>query len=182
MDRLKKAALLTRLIEKMRGKGSWCGETHVQKGTFFLQELLKVPLEFDFILYKHGPFSFDLRDELTSLRADELLVLERQPRPYGPQIAPGPHSENIQSLFAGTLTRYDDRIEFVAEKLGGKGVTELERLATALYVTEQTGGAMGADERAQRLVDVKPHIPLPDAKAAIAEVDGIIEEAKQHVQ
>jgi uncharacterized protein YwgA len=60
MDRLRRAAILTRLIEQLRNGGSWCGETHVQKATFFLQELLNVPLSLDFILYKHGPFSFDL--------------------------------------------------------------------------------------------------------------------------
>jgi len=44
----------------------------------FLQDLMRVPLELEFILYKHGPFSFDLRSELTSLRADELVKLEPQ--------------------------------------------------------------------------------------------------------
>ena len=83
MDRLRRAALLTRLIELLRKKGSWCGETHIQKSTFFVQNLMKVPLSFDFILYKHGPFSFDLRDELTGLRADGLIRLEPQ-WPYGP--------------------------------------------------------------------------------------------------
>jgi len=70
MDRLRRAALLTQLIERLRRRGSWCGETHVQKATLFLQDLTRIPMGFDFILYKHGPFSFDLRDELTSLRAD----------------------------------------------------------------------------------------------------------------
>jgi len=78
MDRLRKAALQTRLIEQLRKEGSWCGETHVQKATLFLQDLMRVPLELEFILYKHGPFSFDLRSELTSLRADELVKLEPQ--------------------------------------------------------------------------------------------------------
>src|SRR2546426_11157696 len=36
-----------------------------------------------------------------------------------------------------TLEKYDDSISFVAEKLGGKGVADLERLATALYVTQR---------------------------------------------
>lgn len=30
VERLKKAAIITRLIERLRERGSWCGETHVQ--------------------------------------------------------------------------------------------------------------------------------------------------------
>jgi len=35
------------------------------------------------VLYKHGPFSFDLSDELASMRADALLEWEIKPEPYG---------------------------------------------------------------------------------------------------
>jgi hypothetical protein len=177
MDRLRKAALLTRLIEQLRQNGSWCGETHVQKSTLFLQDLMRVPLGFDFILYKHGPFSFDLRDELTSLRADELVKLEPQ-RHYGPRMATTDQSKYIQGIYSKTLERYDDSISFVAEKLGGKGVADLERLATALYVTQRADIGTSIDTRAAKLTALKPHIARDDAVAAAREVDQIIEEAK----
>ena len=73
MNRLPQAAIVTRLTGRLRDQGSWCGETHLQKAMYFLQELMEVPTGFEFILYMHGPFSFDLRAELTSLRADGLL-------------------------------------------------------------------------------------------------------------
>ena len=38
-----------------------------------------MPLGYDFTLYKHGPFSFDLRDDIHALRADGLLDLEPRP-------------------------------------------------------------------------------------------------------
>jgi hypothetical protein len=143
---------------------------------------MQVPLEFDFILYKHGPFSFDLRDELTSLRADELLSLERQPWPYGPRITPTERSANIQNLFAKTLATYEARVDFVADKLGGRGVTELERLATALFLTQHGESERSVDDRAKELTEIKPHISSADAKAAIGEVDRIIGEAQEHLQ
>ena len=86
MERLKRSALVIALIEQLRNKGSWCGETHIQKTIYFLQELLRVPLGFEFILYKHGPYSFDLSDELTAMRADELVELKLQ-QPYGPSVS-----------------------------------------------------------------------------------------------
>jgi hypothetical protein len=175
MDRLRRAALVTRLIERLRQKGSWCSETHVQKATLFLQDLMHVPLGFDFILYKHGPFSFDLRDELSSLRADELIELEPQ-RPYGPRITTTDRSTYIQGIYSKTLERYDNSISFVAEKLGGKGVTDLERLATALYVTQRTEAGTSIDHRAAKLTALKPHIARDDAVAAALEVDQMITE------
>lgn len=173
MDRLRKAALLTRLIEQLRHKGSWCGETHVQKATLFLQDLMRIPLGFEFMLYKHGPFSFDLRDELTSLRADELVKLEPQ-RGYGPRIATTDRTKYIQGLYSKTLGKYDSRISFVSEKLGSKGVSDLERLATAFYVTGRLDNHASVEDRAAKLTMLKPHVARDEAVAAVAEVDQII--------
>jgi hypothetical protein len=175
MDRLIKAALLTRLIEQLRQKGSWCGETHVQKATLFLQDLMLVPLGFEFILYKHGPFSFDLRDELTSLRADELVKLEPQ-WGYGPRIGTTEQSKYIQGLYSRTLKKYDDRISFITEKLGKRGVSDLERLATAFYVTKRADRPSSVDERAAKLTLLKPHVGRDEAAGAVTESDRMIAE------
>jgi len=35
MNTLQRAALLTELADKLRQQGSWCGETHLQKATYF---------------------------------------------------------------------------------------------------------------------------------------------------
>lgn len=177
MDRLRRAAVLMRLIEQLRQNGSWCGETHVQKATLFLQNLMQVPLGFDFILYKHGPFSFDLRDELTSMRADELVKLEPQ-RSYGPRIATTDRSKYIQGLYSKTLAKYDGSISFVAQKLGRRGVADLERLATAFYVTDNFGSELSIEERAMKLTAVKPHIGRDEAIEAIIEVDQMVEQSE----
>jgi hypothetical protein len=177
MYRIQNASLLLRLIERLREKGSWCGETHVQKATFFLQDLMRVPTQFEFILYKHGPFSFELRDELTALRADGLIDLEPQ-WPYGPRIVPTSRSTYIQGISSRTLAKYNDHIAFVADKLGDKGVVDLERLATALYVTKRACAGCSAEERAEEFRRLKPHISLQSARSAIAEVDKLVEEAE----
>jgi hypothetical protein len=179
MDRLKRAALLTKLVEELREQDSWCGETHVQKATYLLQELVKVPLEYDFMLYKHGPFSFDLRDEITSLRADELIVLEPQIPPYGPRINTTVGSHKIQEKFPTTLTKYKNQIEFVSIEVGNKGVAELERLATALFVAKREEPNATPKERAGMLCRLKPHISIEGGLAAVQEVDLMINKAKK---
>ena len=95
MERLQRASVLLTLNEELRKAGSWAGETHMQKAVFFLQELMNIPLDFDFVLYKHGPFSFDLRDELTFMRAQGYFRLEPQ-YPYGPTLVGGEKSELLR--------------------------------------------------------------------------------------
>ncbi len=174
---MRRAALLTRLIEELKSRGSWCGETHIQKAAYFAQHLAKIPMGYDFILYIHGPFSFDLRYELTALRADGLLKLETQ-RPYGARIISTDQSKYIQSFYPKTLEKYGNRIDFVAGELGGKGVVDLERLGTALYVGEQRKDDASADEKARRVTNLKPHISPEDALEAVKEIDRIAKKSQ----
>ncbi len=176
MTRAQRAALLTLLNRELKQRGSWCGETHIQKSTFFLQELLRVDTGFEFILYRHGPFSFDLRDELASMQADSLLELTARYPGYGPSYYPTPFSEMFLERFPKTTARYLSRIEFVADELGDKGVAELERFATSLFLAKREG-LWDLQERSGRLVELKPHVSLPDALSASKEVDRMIERA-----
>ncbi len=123
MKRLKRSAIILSLIESLLEKGNWCGETHIQKTTYFLQELLRVPLGFEFILYKHGPFSFDLSDDLMAMRANMMVELQSRP-PYGPSIVPGPTSQQLKNLFPKTLKKYNREIKFVAKEMARFNVAE----------------------------------------------------------
>jgi uncharacterized protein YwgA len=172
MNRLKKDALLSQLADQLRKKGSWCGETHIQKATYLLQELRAVPLEFEFILYKHGPFSFDLRDELTSMRADGFFELSERGQ-YGPSFVPTELSSELRRDYPKTLARYGPDIEFVCGALGDKNVAELEKLATALYVYSQHGSDSQRD-RAKILHSLKPHISLSDSLEAVKQIDTFV--------
>lgn len=177
MTELQKDVVLLSFIDILRNHDSWCGETHIQKGTFLLQELLKVPLGFDFILYKHGPYSFDLKEELTSHLADSLLSVKPRP-PYGPRLLPGENCQELLDRFPKTRVRFRDQAKFVASKLGSKNVPALERLATAVFVTLRELPEGDEQARAIRLHELKPHVPLDLAHEAIVEADAIIEEAR----
>jgi uncharacterized protein YwgA len=175
---LKRRALITQLVGEMSAKGSWCGETHIQKGVFVGQELLGLPLDFDFILYKHGPFSFDLRDELARMQADGVLRDIVRPGPYGASLMPGELAKPLLAQFPKTRDKFSEKIRFVASALGDKGVNDLERIATALMITREKEGE-STDSRARRLVELKPHISRSDALDAVRSVDGLIAAAKR---
>jgi hypothetical protein len=177
VKRLQRAALVTALVKEMRDQGSWCGETHVQKAAFLLESLFGVDLGYDFVLYRHGPFSFDLRDELEGFASDRLIRYEPQAPPYGPRISVTQQGQSIQETYPQTLGRNAGAIRFVAAKIDARGVVNLERLATALYVTLQNRAAP-EEERTRMLRMLKPHISEPAALEAVREIDQIRAEAE----
>lgn len=178
MDRLRDAAVLTHLIDLLRTRGSWAGETHLQKAVYLAKELLDVPFEFGYMLYKHGPFSFELRDELSALVADDFIRLEPQAPPYGPRFVTTTQASQLQKTYSRTLTKWAPRLEFVASHLGGRGVKELEKLATAVFASHEFPNS-SVSHRAKTLSEIKPHISIDEAKSAIHEADAILEEARE---
>ncbi len=148
----------------------------MQKATYFLQDLLEVPTGYEFILYKHGPYSFDLSDEMTALRADYLIEFDHKSPGYGPGLVPTPTSQALRRDTPSPWRSTPARSRSSRGPSGSKGVTDLEKLATALYVTRENGGIRGVDERAQRLVELKPHVPLDQAIDAVREFDRIARE------
>ncbi len=170
MERLERIAVIAELIGKLHEHGSWCGETHLQKSMYLLQELAGHPVGFDFILYKHGPFSFDLRDELTAMRADYLLELEVRRPDYGPTLKPTPNMESVSRRYRDTVEAARPAIEFIGERVGDKTVVELERLGTALYVRRKHPEAKDPSELARKIVELKPHISEREAQEAVRTV------------
>jgi uncharacterized protein YwgA len=169
MNRLQRAVVLADLARQLAQHGSWCGETHMQKAVYMLQELTGKKLGYDYMLYKHGPYSFDLRDEITGLRADGIFTLRPRP-PYGPTLAPTEAAKRLKESFAVTAKHHNDAVNFIAEAIGNKSVVELERLGTALFVTREEPD-QPVEERARRLHELKPHVPLADATEAVKELD-----------
>lgn len=169
MNRLQRAAIVTELIERLREAGSWSGETHIQKATFFLQELAEVPTDYEFILYRYGPYSRELTQELVGMRADGLIDLEQQPYPYGPSLQSSESSEQLRERFSKTLHQYQDHVERVVDALGTKDASQLERLSTALFFRKRRH-LEDVKSIAEAVVTVKPHVSIESAEAAAAEV------------
>jgi uncharacterized protein YwgA len=176
MPELNSASLILALTERLRDNRSWAGETHIQKAMYVLNRILGVPAPFNFILYKHGPFSFDLRDEIGWMRSSGFLQWEVRSNYYGPSLKIGQFGETLKQQFPQQPNRHSDEIEFVAKQFAGKDVASLERLTTAIYVTldERTPSA----KRAARLHQLKPHINMPDADAAVSAADALVQAAR----
>jgi len=79
--------------------------------------------------------------------------------------------------FRKTIARFRDKVSFVADRLGTKGIADLERLSTALYVRLRSSEA-SVRERAQGIMELKPHIPALLAEQAVREVDAMLQESR----
>jgi uncharacterized protein YwgA len=174
VDRLERAAVVLRLATRLRARGSWCGEIHLQKTIYFLQEVTAVPLGYKYILYMHGPYSFDVSRDLETMRGYGLLRLEPQPVPYDAKLVPTTAAERVETLNQATIDRYAGAIERVVDFLGDMGVVELEKLSTALYVALESPEASVAT-RAARVTELKPRIQPPESDGAVERVDAFLE-------
>ncbi len=168
MDNLVRWSILLELISELKNSGSWCGETHIQKSTFFLEEMLGVPLELDFIMYKYGPYSFELSDDLTALRAYHYLYLTTL-EPYGVTYSLKDGENKLKKFYQKNIEEYAHKIVFAANNFGNKTVVELEKLATAFYIHKKED-INKISLIAKRLNEKKPHVNIQDAEIAAKEM------------
>ena len=168
-------AIVAQLVKQLREMDGWAGETHIQKTLFFLQELLHVPSGYSFVLYKHGPYSFDLHDDLGSMLTNSVCALEPRP-PYGPSFRVENVGTRLIMQRSAVVERYGTQVSFVVGTLGKRDVRELERLATALLFKRQFPNK---DQQflASKIVESKPHVSENLAFSAVREVSEIEDEA-----
>jgi hypothetical protein len=173
---LQKHAAIMALIEELRSADNWCGETHVQKTSYFINVLSNHELGFEFILYKHGPFSFDLGETL-SVMASLRYLEDEVPNPrYGPRLKPNPEgSKMLRNQFGELAQKLKPQIAFVVKKLAPYGVAALERLGTALYFTCQER-IDSQEDRSRKIHEVKPNITESQALDAVKTVDELLSE------
>ena len=175
--------LVCNLVEAMVEAGSWVGETHIQKSTLFLQELLDVQMEYEFVLYLHGPYSFDLSEELAEMRARGVLDIEPRRDKYGPSFRLGHWGKRLDEWVSpphnelnGSKTRA--AVKFVAQNISTKTARELERIATAFFLRAKDPDR-SVEETAQWINELKPHIPIEASRVAVRQVIQLKEEVAQ---
>ncbi len=173
LDRPDREDLICYLVDAMGKAGSWVGETQIQKSAMFLQELLNVPLGYQFVLYKHGPFSFDLRSELAEMRAG--LRLDVEPHlGYGPSFT----LEKWGRVALERPTAYVDEIKFIAERISTEASRPVERISTAFFMTNKYT-EKNAFEIAKDINRLKPHISVTQALLAIEDAEKLRAEAAE---
>jgi hypothetical protein len=173
-------AIVLDVIKKLRAKGSWCGETHLQKALFILQDAMKSNFDYKFIMYKHGPYSFDLKTELAAMKASNIIEFNFPAEGYGPRIATTNFGERLYEVNKENIERYHKMNQFIADWFGSEDVRYLERVATAYFVTAKHPREP-ITSRAKRINSLKPHVDIASAEEAIRIVDEKRNEIKRRI-
>ena len=124
-------------------------------------------------------FSFDLNDEILSLRAKGLLGSQTGNHPYGPRFFVTEQNRLVLEHYPKLPCCYKQDIDLLVRNLSKKGVLELERLSVAMYV--RMSGECSCIECKDvyrlviELVELQPHLPGLEAMQATKDVDTLVE-------
>ncbi len=172
-------AISLRLIAQLKDHGSWCGETNIQKAFYFYQELFKGPPKFHFVLYKHGPYSFELHNELEHwlehwLGYGYLKMLTEEP--FGAHIYPTERAKAVIHKYRTSIENRIEKIEYITAALAPLNISKLESRATALYIIRRGPNEEPANPEtvAARVRELKPHIHQNGAREAVEHVVQLI--------
>ena len=168
MKRLEQRAVLVRLIERLNNKGRGCNEVYIQRAVYVIQSLCRVNLDFSFVLYKYGPFSFDLQDELTICRADGLLSIETH-AVVGATFAATELGRRLMGRFSVTndfTVKFEELVTWVSEC----SITQLDKLSTAIYVIREMKTGSQKD-KARRLLQVNPQISAVEVDEILSQTE-----------
>ncbi|RWO58547.1 hypothetical protein [Mesorhizobium sp.] len=170
MTTSREMVLIGGVVKALKDRGSWTGETHIQKAAYIAKVRRNIPFESEFVLYKHGPFSFDMSKSIVHMLSRGLLYTENNPG-YGPSFRVS------DSLWKALNTRLDSfysqfeaGIYSVSSALARKNVAELERVATAVYVMSNFSN-FSLEEQAKTITKLKPHIAQEMALGALREAE-----------
>jgi len=161
--------IILSVIKKLNENGSWCGKTHIIKTLYLLKASKRMDIPFDFILYKHGPYSFDVEDTLAIMKSyDAIEGIDTCPGVYGECLNPGKNADFPHS-FAQLKEKEQKAISEICKLTGKKDVKELERLATAAWIVNQERET-DSNIIARRVHELKPHITKKQARDAYHEI------------
>jgi uncharacterized protein YwgA len=168
--------LVGRIVEILDEMHSWCGETHIQKTAYVAKVIENVPFESKFILYKHGPYSFDMNGVLNHMRGQNILLVTPQGA-YGSSYRLNEGIWSALSRATGArFDAFDESLRFVCTQFARKKVAELERIATAVYV-HLNFTSLNPQEQIRKLNELKPHIGIPEAQLAFTEAKVFFQKA-----
>lgn len=185
MSRLARHAMIGELVRALREADSWCGRTQIHKTLYGFQKLFNPDpqLRADYVLYKHGPYSFTLDEDLTEMEFYGGLEREEHP-PYGPRFAVTSGTDALRDRFGRGVERWIPMLRFAAREVGTKNVRELEALSTIIYVAcEESEGLRdaSAERHVARVLELKPHLSDAEVRQAHQEFVRLTSEARECV-
>ena len=159
-----KHAIILATIDALHKHGSWTGKTHLQKALSLLETVSPVAMPFEFTLYKHGPYSFDVETELEQMKSYAAITALPVPDYYGVVLRRAQNADYVNQV-ASLDDTTKEAIERICAFIGKSDVKELEKLATAAWIRAKEG-IQEPELVAERLHELKPHISVANSLEA----------------
>ena len=168
----KRHRLILLVLNCLKEHGSWAGKTHLIKTLYLLKALSKQKIPFDFILYKHGPYSFDIEDELAVMKSYSAIASDTIINGYGESLIPGSNSSITEKrVKMDKKTKYE--IQEICKLVGTKNVRELECLATITWIIKNDK-IKDQQDVFNKLNYYKPHISDEEALTAFNKIQNFL--------
>jgi hypothetical protein len=168
----RKDEIIISVIRNLKENGSLCCKTHIIKTLYLLKATKRIDIPFDFILYKHGPYSFDVEDSLALMKSYSAIEEDNENSGiYGESLKLGENADFPRKHRINVQLKEDeiDIISEICKISGNKGVKELERLATAAWIVNEEK-VFNPEKVASLVHKLKPHIKEKQAKEAYLEI------------
>jgi uncharacterized protein len=157
-------------------QGNETGRTALMKLAYFAQELKRVPLGYNFILYSYGPFDSSVLSDLDIAQTMTAVNVRVNYHGRGLRISDHrpPRTEADKEI-----ARYSGAIEEIVERFGLLKPSELELLSTLVYVdrnAEDKNRTPTFDRLIENTHEIKSHFSKSTIKAKAEELanEGIL--------
>jgi uncharacterized protein YwgA len=179
MDESVRRSIMLDLVHRLESQGPRVTMTSLQKLSYFLQEVLKVPLGLRFVMHYYGPYSFDLAHSISAMGAIGTIRVLRDPDGYGYWVHPADTDDTREMLDESKKERagYAGALEKVASNLGGLQPWELELLSTCDFVRRllRANNRPVDDETVTREVhSLKPRFSEEQISGKLSKLDKIV--------
>jgi hypothetical protein len=124
---------------------------------YFLQNIENVNLNYNYFIHLYGPFSFDLEEDISLMRATNILNREVDSSGYRVNYYFGPGAKFILEKF-NVEKKYEDEINYIVDKFGNYNVVDLELLSTLHYVSKIK--KIDNDKLFAKVKEIKPHFEI----------------------
>ncbi|MCL2828894.1 MAG: hypothetical protein FWD99_09205 [Oscillospiraceae bacterium] len=154
------------IIRELATKNPGLGKTAMMKYLFLLQQIYKMPLEYDFEIYTFGPYSTEVMEDIDFAECQNIISMKTVSYPSG-HVGYSIHAEDSQADKSFS-TSFEKEINELLKLFGEKNAKELELSTTTVYLyhnSKMNDWDCSKEAIAHDVHEIKPHFSLEIIKA-----------------
>jgi hypothetical protein len=155
-------------------KLSGLSKTGMMKAMYLLQQVYKVPLDYEFSIYTYGPYDVEVLTYTDIAERDGLVRIDQY------DLAEGSVGYKIYAKTSKSAEsfpkEYTDAIDKIAKNFHGYTARKWELTATIVYVYNayiMNGTSIGKSTLCNRVYELKPHFDEADISAEYDKLERI---------